>query len=211
MFSYQHLRYPTETDLAKIEQIYEDNFPEEEKIPYDWLKQQMITHEIETMVARHESGEIAGMLWAEQLGDSPYYFIPYFAVDEAFQGHGIGGNLIKAMVKHLANFEHIHTLIWEVEAPTDDPKHQTNRRVAFYNRNGAEIVKYSEGFAMPDFTDEKGVRGVPMRLMFINIGKHNLPNDKAQGIAWLQAMYTFVYEGYPHLRDHAFKVANEMA
>jgi ribosomal protein S18 acetylase RimI-like enzyme len=202
---YERLQNPSERDLDVIGEIYENNFPPEEKVPYEGMRAAMQANHpaFPTLVARDSDAEnrVVGVIWTPRLGDSPYFFLPYFAVDQAYHGQGIGSRLLQEALSFLATLPNAETLLWEVEPPEADPNHERNRRIRFYERNGAHIVKYSEPFAMPDFTDEEGLGVVPMRIMYAPIGDSSLPNNKAQGIKWVMTILEEDYPTYKHLHE----------
>lgn len=208
--TYERLRQPSDTDLDQIGVIYEENFPPEEKVPYEGLRFAMArdTDDFPTLIARdtEQAHRVAGVIWTPRLGTTPYFFLPYFAVDKAYHGQGIGSELLQQAVAYLASLPHSQTLLWEVDPPIpNDPSHNNNRRIRFYERNGAHLVAYSTPFAMPDMTDETGVGIVPMRIMYAPIGNSQLPNDKQQAYEWIDAIYTNDYTEYPELRERVLR------
>jgi hypothetical protein len=91
----------------------------------------------------------------------------------------------------------VNALVWEVEAPEADPAHIHNRRIRFYERHGARVVRMANTYRMPAGDDDT----IPLRLMWIPVRGRTHPPDRAEVAAWIDDIYDLVYPGSEALAE----------
>lgn len=146
-------------------------------------------------------------MWVQALGETGIAFIPYYAVDRIWQGHGVGQALFAFVRRLLAEQGQIQAIIWEIEVPEGDNDDPTRRRLRFYERNGGQIVPLAKGFRAPDMTDCR--QSLPLWLMVAPVGDYPLVNDADHALQWVDALLTYDldYRRYP---DHRAQILAEL-
>ncbi|MEC4819903.1 MAG: GNAT family N-acetyltransferase [Scytonema sp. PMC 1069.18] len=158
------LQNPNDKALFEVKEIYEDNFPESERRPFDEISEQLKDGSYTLLVAREndDSGKIVGMALITKLAQADVAFLEYIAVGKQYQNEGIGSQLFPAILQHLRG--KLPALVWEVELPTPDDTAMENRRIRWYQRLGSTFLEDGGVYQMPNFEDENAP-GVPLRLM----------------------------------------------
>lgn len=160
------------------------------------------------LVARDDATcDIVGVMWMQKLGSTPYYFIPYYAIDRIYQGHGIGHALFHFACEYLRDKGGIEVLLWEIEVPTPDENDSRSKRIHFYKKNGGHIVEHAKNFTVPDVTDCG--ENMPLWLMVAPIGDYELVNDADHAYQWVDAILSYDID-YSQCPDHREKVLQQM-
>ena len=84
------------SDLAAIERIYTESFPDNERAPMKLLKKRAAAGKAD-FLAVCEGEQVVGMAYVVCLRDLAYLF--YLAVDKQYRGKGYGTATIKALLK----------------------------------------------------------------------------------------------------------------
>ncbi len=192
--TFEHLTAPTDAELERIKTIFQSNFPPVMKKPFVQIEAGSRNGSVALLVMR-DAGEIVGMATLVLLTRAPILYLVYLATDQDRHNQGIGGELFDQMVRFGAEHFDTDILIWEVEAPEpDDPMHLHNRRIRFYERHGAEIIRIAENYAMPD---ESGEGIIPLRLMWLPLRGRTTPPTRAEVAAFVRDTFDMFYPGNP--------------
>lgn len=140
------------------------------------------------MVATNEDAEIVGAMWLMPLGKTPYYYIPYIAIDRFHQGGGIGRGLFTYALDYLAQKGTVENLLWEIEVPTFGVNDERMKRLRFYEKQGAQVVSGSQHYSVPDVTGCG--YAMPLWVMVAPIGGYALRNDHQHALRWVHALLT---------------------
>jgi GNAT superfamily N-acetyltransferase len=194
--TFEHLPQPTDDDLARIQDIYESNFPPVMQKPFAVIAGGSRDGSVIVLVARDEGqpGRIVGIATLAYLPGTPTLYLGYLAVDQRLHNRGIGGQLFRFTVAFVTDHTSVETLVWEVEAPEPgDPAHIHNRRIRFYERLGAQVVTLASTYRMPDGNPGSGT--IPLRLMWYPLGGRTTPPLKPEVASWIKDIYDLVYPG----------------
>ena len=195
--TFESLKNPTAQELAQVEQIYLANFPPDEKMPFQEAADGLVKGWLTVLVAR-VGEQIAGMAMLNPLPDAPLWYLPYIAVDSSQHGNGIGSRLFQFMLDFLRYETDTEGLIWEVEPDVPgQPDHPQNRRIRFYERQGAQLLRRIPNYVMPSMIDENSV--VPARLMWCPVRGALREVPLAEVLRWLRALYACSYPDHPGL------------
>lgn len=190
--SFQHLTAPTPGDIAQIRALYMSNFPPVMRKPFREITDGSQTGDVTLLVAREAAppARIVSMATLAALAETSALYLGFLATNQTLHNQGIGGALFDFMIEWVADFSRDkNAIVWEVEAPEADPGHLHNRRIRFYERHGARVVRMASTYRMPD---EEGGE-IPMRLMWLPIqGRTHLP-ERAEVAAWIAAIFKLVY------------------
>lgn len=152
------IRNPRPQWIQPARSLYERTFPPQERRKWDTIlfEPGMIArgpylHILLTDVGAQDV--FVGFLTTWHFDSFTY--VEHFAVGEAFRGLGIGATVLKALIARDGC-----PVVVEVERP-DENAPETLRRIAFYQRNGFEII--DKDYVQPPYAD--GMPSVPMMLM----------------------------------------------
>jgi hypothetical protein len=144
-----------------VKRLYNASFPDEERRAFDDLVTNAYNGEYE-LYAFVEGFVVEALVFLFTPKDMPYVLLDYFAVIPDKRGAGIGSRSFKVLVKKIQSSK--RTLIMEVEDPSyGDDKTEKMRRIAFYLKNGADIIKEYD-YVLPDLSG--GIKSTKMKLMF---------------------------------------------
>jgi GNAT superfamily N-acetyltransferase len=155
--------------LAALEKLYEDRFPGELRAPLDDL----LRDEVAVLISA--DGQPGGFAVTRALGPTGWVFLRYFAV--AARGQGVGSQMWAALRQRWAHAGYSHVML-DVEDPAEpgpepDEVSIRDRRIAFYQRLGVELLPVRE--YLPPHDD------VPHRLLLLTAatGVAALPDVRA--------------------------------
>lgn len=201
---------PSKADVEQIRHIYEANFPASERKPFEAFGLGNAASSYRCLVARSVAspGGICAFALLLPLPQVSRVFLEYLAVGTQWQGQGIG----QIVFRTASSFAGEDGLVWEVEPPVpDDLNHQANRRLRFYEKQGARLIEHSQGYAMPDYSSQGGnalTQSVPLRLMQLPL---EAQPDHAQTCALIRAIYDVAYSDAASLRDEILISVQEPA
>lgn len=161
-------------DFERVYEIMENSFPPDERRTKDGQRALLGNDKYRILVCIEKS-EILGFMAIWDFGEVA--FLEHFAVDVAFRGKKIGENMLREALTSLQK-----PLFLEVEPPCDEI---TNRRVAFYKRNGLFLNEYD--YMQPAMAS--GREAVPLMIMTSG-GAIN----RAQFEQMRDLLYTYVYD-----------------
>ncbi|MBX3063107.1 MAG: GNAT family N-acetyltransferase [Anaerolineae bacterium] len=203
-YDIKKLTSPSDQELANLQKIYEDNFPPEERKPFELIAKGIQAGKYYAFVAVETQAEattasVAAFAFLLLLDTAPVLFLEYIAVDKNLHSKGLGTQLFKSIESSLQQEGNITAIVWEVEPLlTDDPTDQRVRRVKFYHQLGAILITNSESYCMPDY--ESGGY-VPLRLMWKPIGSSRTQPTTDEIVQFVDGIYRAAYSDHMHLRD----------
>ena len=132
----------TSAQLAEIEKLYMEAFPEDERKPFSFITDQRANGRVEILAAQctelQENAIVGEAILAEW---NNVVLLDYFAVFSEFRSKGAGTNILKALQKRY----HDKRFILEIEStevPAENYEQRQNRK-QFYKRNGMQSLGYS--------------------------------------------------------------------
>jgi len=135
-----HLMTPAEL-LHAYETDLREAFPPAELKPLSAMEDLRAKGLYDPLCFRSAEGEVLGyaLLWRHT--DGQYILVDYLCVPAAQRNRGIGARLIAALQEY---YPAETVFIWESEAPTGDTSQDGMilRRLAFYQRCGAQVLNY---------------------------------------------------------------------
>ena len=192
--------HPTQGYLDQLRRIYEANIPAAERKPFQMLADG-VTEKVYICMVAIDQGQpesIIALAFLMPLRGLPTIFLEYIAVDQQYQGLGIGSQMFRLMTKYFEDNKIADAIIWELEpSESDDPNHQTNKRIRFYEKLGAKMLDLSVVYAMPDFEANDGGH-VPLRLMQLPL---EAQPEKAAVASTIRSIYDIAYPEHSGLRD----------
>jgi GNAT superfamily N-acetyltransferase len=187
-------RNPVLSDEAAMQicRIAEESFPPEERDPCPVLIRS-IQKGRSILYTASEKNNIIGFTTLTPLRETGIYLMEYLAVDKSSRNRGIGGKILQFIKKDL-NAPTDTGLILEVERPdevTGAEREIRQRRIGFYLRNGARMVRDGGVYRMPNLC---GDGSLPMHLMWMPMEEgRRLPAD----LTLLQLISLIFTETYP--------------
>lgn len=147
------LRAASAIELNKLEHIYLEAFPPEERRPWEQIA---ATHS-DSLLRLHAifcNGDAVGLITTWDFGT--FVYVEHLAVDISCRGGGIGAAVLTCMKAGTAG----RPLVLEVEPPCE-LQPDTVRRVNFYKRNGFHMLPHD--YVQPPYS--AGLPEVELRLM----------------------------------------------
>ncbi len=129
----------TKEDLAVVEEIYQEAFPEVERKPFSMLVDAQEKGSVEILKIQEDKAETIGEIIFARYGD--VVLLDYFAIARAFRGQGIGAQVLEKLQKRCEG----ERLILEIESTKVEADNLEQRllRKAFYERCGMHTLDYS--------------------------------------------------------------------
>lgn len=117
--------------LTRIEKLYLEAFPEDERKPFKVMLQKVAEGQME-MLALEKAGEFVGL--AITIKHKDLVLLDYFAIENKWRGQGIGGEAIELLKQHYAE----KRFLLEIEIIDEAAENNAERirRKAFYLRHG---------------------------------------------------------------------------
>ena len=151
----------------QICRIAEESFPPEEREPCQTLIKG-IQNGRSILYTASAKNTIRGFTKLTPLKKTNIYLMEYLAVETRSRNQGIGGKILQFIKKDLKTVKGLG-LILEVEPPevsSGEEREIRQRRVRFYQRNGAQMVLDGGTYRMPNLAGEGSL---PMHLMWLPI------------------------------------------
>lgn len=128
---------PTKTEFKAALEIYEYSFPSNEKQSQETLINRLTSGQERLIIGKIKEDVIA-IAFLFDLLKTNFLVLDYFAISEKLRGKGFGSYFFK----HLNNTAQSQNknLLMEVDHPSFGTEID-KRRVAFYKKNGSEILK----------------------------------------------------------------------
>ncbi len=120
--------------------IYTESIPATERQSIDTIKERILSGK-EQLYIGYVEGTVVFMALLFLLEDSPFALLDYMAVKSDYRKQGLGSKFLKNIYS-ITGLKNKFFLI-EVEDPKTGPDQETKqRRVYFYRKNGAKILKH---------------------------------------------------------------------
>lgn len=159
--------------LNQVLAIYEASFPASQRADLSGLDQVMEEEGPLLYVAR-EGERVVAFALLDPLACGRVYLLGYLAVAAEQRGRGVGGQLLRYIQDDL-RADGTEGLLLEVEPPEEGPEQERpirQRRVAFYERLGARVIREAASYRMPNLAGEGSL---PMLLMWLPVGQPEPP------------------------------------
>jgi hypothetical protein len=130
---------------AAVESIYSYSFPERERLPFQAILDDVAAGERTLWVSDDASGFAVTKPLSTPEQD---VFLEYLAIAATRRSAGLGAKLLRDVRAGVGR-----PLVFEVEDPAAFPSADSDRRIAFYRRNGAAAIRCT-GYRAPDLTRE---------------------------------------------------------
>ncbi|MEM0140018.1 MAG: GNAT family N-acetyltransferase [Ferroplasma sp.] len=174
-------------EFAIAMQIYNEAFPPEEKRLESDIKKNLISNN-EKMFLASKNGipVLFSMMW--QVPGTDFLFLDYIAVKKEFRSSGSGSEFLKTIFERDSNAEYNH-IILEVEVPCKGTnREQRQKRIRFYKRAGARIIKGFKYYLPPRGGNE------PQEMMLMVISRDSIKRISGNKIRNVVSLiYTHVY------------------
>jgi GNAT superfamily N-acetyltransferase len=191
--------------------IYERSFPDAERDPVENIAASLYNPDPEKEVTRFrvliEQDVVAGFIYFSSYKEYYLGFLKFIAVREDIRGKGIGPILLQDGIQQIRRDGVRATgwpylgLVLEVERPemveNDQDRQIRERRIQFYRRNGAVMIKDIDYIAPPI---AEGKPSLPFHLIVLrSIPKYGMQH-------WLRqnAVKALLVEGYGEDQDSWF-------
>ena len=142
-------------------QIYLASFPDGEVQPVS-LVAERVSQGLSRLYVGHQRGEVALMALLWPLKGTNFILLDYLATKASYRSLGLGSHFLKEMGQVLSR--HHQYFIIEVDNPDYGPDRELRlRRVNYYKRNGARILKGVD-YILPPIQKEQPM---PMLLLVL--------------------------------------------
>jgi len=179
--------------VKQICQIAETSFPPEEREPCQTLIK-TIQDGRSILYTASINNLVLGFTKLTPLAKSDLYLMEYLAVDVKSRNQGICRKILQFIRKDLKKMK-ARGLILEVEQPNESNGEERGirqRRIQFYQRNGAQMVLDGNTYRMPNLAGEGSL---PMHLMWLPIEKGARPPWNLTLPGLIALIFTETYEG----------------
>jgi ribosomal protein S18 acetylase RimI-like enzyme len=183
---------PSKSVSGQVQAIYTEAFPPGQRVDFNTLAS-AVTEGKRTLFTVQDDGQVLGFAITASLPDTDIHCLEYLAVRRGERSRGIGSRLIRAALSDLQTRAQASGLILEVEAEQEGTgrEQETRRaRVAFYRRNGADLVEEVARFLAPDLTDGGTIE---MKLMWLPAASAPIRLSGPQLAACILGIYSQCY------------------
>jgi len=173
--------------MSEIMHIYRTSFPENERQSDETIVQRQQTNLNEIFVLENSIKEIYGIALLFPITRSDYILLDYLAIKESFKQFGFGSFLFQRIKDYV--FQQNKKLIIEVEKPSGVQREEQEKRIKFYVKNGAKLLKDID-YYLPSINGQKNVE---MNLMICQ----DLDDTSIEGallIELITKIYNQVYQ-----------------
>lgn len=142
MTKYSEVKDTNTTQFSQATDIYTQAIPAAERQTIDTLKER-INNGKEKLYIGEKDGEVTMMALLYPLEDTQFVLLDYMAVKEEYRKRGVGSEFLKNIYE-ITGLKNKLFLV-EVEDPktgTEQEQQTRQRRVYFYRKNGAKILKH---------------------------------------------------------------------
>ncbi|MCT7959121.1 GNAT family N-acetyltransferase [Laspinema sp. D1] len=148
-------------DFQGALEIYLDSFPPCERQPLEILETRLSNQLYQWFVAKAEN-QVVGIALIYPLKPTPFILLDYLGTDKNYRSRGIGRMLMSHLINLVNNQQ--HTLLIEVENPQFcEDSEQAERRIKFYQNNGAKVLE-SVRYLLPPLSGD-----VPTEMLLMMV------------------------------------------
>jgi ribosomal protein S18 acetylase RimI-like enzyme len=147
----QRIEDPGDEVMIRLLPLYEEAFPPAERREAGQLRRVIKRREAMHFNAIRSGGELAGLFVYWDLQE--FYYLEHLAVFSALREQRIGTKVLEYIASHLPGMR-----LLEVEPPVTP---MAARRVAYYERNGYEVL--DTGYVQPPYDGQR--EGCPLWIM----------------------------------------------
>lgn len=122
----------------KVEKLYNEAFPKEERIPI-WLLKLLAKKNKAKFYSIYDKEKFVGLIYNIYYKDIVFIF--YLAIDEELRGKGYGKKVLEYIKKEYSNLRIILS-IEQIEKNSNNYEQRTKRK-KFYTKNGFEDANYT--------------------------------------------------------------------
>ena len=134
---------------TKVEKIYIDAFPEEERQTCETIKNRIESNQIKLFVVNYNQ-TIIGFALVWEISLLTTHYIEYLAIAKEYRSNGIGEFILSSIKQNIGK----EKLIVEMEDPAIDLTDIDKiRRFKFYQKNNFELIK-NINYKMPALNSE---------------------------------------------------------
>ena len=172
MTKFSQVKDTNTTQFTQAIDIYTQSIPATERQTVDTIKER-ITSGKETLYIGEKDGKISMMALLYPLEGTQFVLLDYMAVKEEHRKHGVGSEFLKN-INEITGLKN-KLFICEVEDPkigSEQEQETRQRRVYFYRKNGAKILKHVQ-YVLPPLQGN-----TPTDMILLVISK----NDR---VVWL--------------------------
>ena len=173
------------SDWTKVEKIYIDAFPEDERQTCETIKNRLESNQIKLFVVQFNQ-TIVGFALVWEISLLTTHYIEYLAISKEYRSNGIGEFILSSIKQSIGK----EKLIVEMEDPAIDLTDIDKiRRFKFYQKNNFELIK-NITYTMPALNSENAA--ISMFLLCYSkekqlFSKHFLTN-------FVEFLYLTVYQ-----------------
>src|SRR5882724_4805549 len=181
-YRFQHLTTFAPDALEQIQAIYDVSFPREERKPFWMVADAMQKGRYDVFVMTQETAsKIVAFGLLVPLRVSHAMYIEYYAVAPHLRGRGIGSQLYVSVVAFFNKTDR-SAIVWEVDPP-EQAGDDNERRIRFYERLGAHLIKQSKQYGMPNYFKGSGI--LPLRMMWQSLHREQEQPTKSELIVFI--------------------------
>ncbi len=148
-------------DFQGALQIYLDSFPACERQPLEILETRLSNQLYQWFVAKAEN-QVVGIALLYPLNPTDFILLDYLGTDKNYRSRGIGRMLMSHLINRVENQQKI--LLIEVENPQFcEDLEQAERRIKFYQNNGAKVLR-SVRYLLPPLSGD-----VPTEMLLMMV------------------------------------------
>jgi hypothetical protein len=167
MTKFSEVKDTNTTQFTQASTIYTESIPAAERQPVDTIKQRIQSGK-EKLYIGEKDGEVSMMALLYPLENTQFVLLDYIAVKEEHRKHGVGSEFLKNIYK-ITGFRD-KLFLCEVEDPktgTTQEQETRQKRVYFYRKNGAKILKHVH-YVLPPMLEN-----TPTDMILLVISQNN--------------------------------------
>jgi ribosomal protein S18 acetylase RimI-like enzyme len=187
----------TDAQTAQLRAIWEDSFPASERGDFGEMIED-IANGTRWLFVALDADHLIGFAVLLHSIIPGVHLLEYLAIARDQRNHGLGAKLLKHLQAEIKQRGNSSGIIFEVEsddADTDERELRA-RRIAFYKRNGAQIIDCVSDYRVPNLA---GAGTLKMKLMWLPLAAHSTILQGSQLRDCIIAIYTQSYDLPP---DH---------
>ncbi len=156
-----HLTDINHPDFQGALRIYLDSFPPCERQPLEILETRLSNQLYQWFVTKWEN-QVVGIALLYPLKPTDFIVLDYLGTDQHYRSRGIGGTLMSYIVDWVKSQQ--KSLLIEVENPLFcEDSQQAERRIRFYQNNGAKVLR-SVRYVLPPLSGD-----VPTEMLLMMV------------------------------------------